>query len=592
MSGVIGYSKIGVLTTGSALAAPDDISGLTAWYDASQEAYANNDSVSSLTDQSGSGNTMSQAFGSLQPIFQTNQFPSGKPGVVFDGVDDYLKGTNPASSVFSNTAITVFTVFKAVSIGTAGANVYDNDTIWGELTANLALTLDPTAYVQAYNYDGTVDQINTSISTGTAYVHMMRHETGSIYASLNGGAESTTASGTTSGALGLDYFLGAGYAGTTYSNVIVAEFIIYNRALNASEIDDVTTYLNAKWLTPPLSRSATASGTGTLTATGFKTFTRTATASGTGSLTASGVRTALRSATASGAGTLSATGFKTRTRTATLSGTGSLTAAGLPTHIEPAALSGTGSLSAAGTRTAQRSSSLSGTGTLSATGFKTRSRTATASGTGTLTSTGTRTALRTASLSGTGSLSATGVRTATRSATATATGALTANGTRTAIRTATATGTGSLTASGSATSGSGSYSRTAALTGTGALSASGYKTVVRSVSVTGNGTLNTNGTRTTIRTVSLSGTGTLAATGTRTVTRTAALDAIGTLLATGAIPAEDQPLTVYRVVLTDNAQAQIQPGTEAVLVKVWTIKVDQGTEAQIIASRSPELCHL
>ena len=51
-------------------------------------------------------------------------------------------------------------------------------------------------------------------------------------------------------AIGATTAIGAAYTGITASRFQgeIAEFIIYNRALSASEIDDVETYLNDKYL--------------------------------------------------------------------------------------------------------------------------------------------------------------------------------------------------------------------------------------------------------------------------------------------------------------------------------------------------------
>ena len=84
------------------------MSGLVAWYDASQiTGKADSDAVSSWADSSGNGHTASQATGSKQPLYKTNIL-NGFPVLRFDGIDDFMS----VSSMGALTNHSVFVVAK------------------------------------------------------------------------------------------------------------------------------------------------------------------------------------------------------------------------------------------------------------------------------------------------------------------------------------------------------------------------------------------------------------------------------------------------------------------------------------------------
>lgn len=98
-------------THGLIAVSPTDVSGLKAWYDASSIAQADNSAVTSWTDSSGNGWTVTQATGAAQPTLQTAEL-NGKPVVRFDG-SDFLNVGN--SFTLSSQSVTIFVVKKPVS---------------------------------------------------------------------------------------------------------------------------------------------------------------------------------------------------------------------------------------------------------------------------------------------------------------------------------------------------------------------------------------------------------------------------------------------------------------------------------------------
>jgi hypothetical protein len=86
--------------------------GLELWYDASQETYANGESVLKLADRSGFGRDLTTTDPNAAPVFKRDVL-TGQPVVEFDGVSDMLK---TYGSVFSLAQPdTFFIVYKALT---------------------------------------------------------------------------------------------------------------------------------------------------------------------------------------------------------------------------------------------------------------------------------------------------------------------------------------------------------------------------------------------------------------------------------------------------------------------------------------------
>lgn len=235
-------------SSGGASSAPSSpVAGYTLWYDASQESYANNDAVGTMTDRSANGFNATQLTGFLQPLFKKDIL-NNKPGYLFDGVDDYLETSAILSSIISASAYTVFAVFKPTAIGSDIASTWQNDSILADLSAYFGICLKQTGpTVYAYNWDSNDDHVGKTISTGNPFIVSTRHESGNLYCSINGGSDSSTASGNT-GALGGVLDIGTGSPPGVHSlNGYIFEIIIYNTALSAGNIALNYSYLNNKY---------------------------------------------------------------------------------------------------------------------------------------------------------------------------------------------------------------------------------------------------------------------------------------------------------------------------------------------------------
>ena len=229
---------------------PASISGLQAWYDASQlTGLANGDPIASATDFSSNALHAAQATSSKRPTYVTGAMNS-KPVIRFDGVDDELASAATAINFAGDvTAFVVANVVTPGSSGAAGSGVFvskDNGTNPGEFTLYMPDTTGQPKVNRPFVANGSN---GTSSVSGAAVV---------ITAKISG----TTTTQYKNGAANGTNSLTAGTAGTTpirignegglslYLKGDVAEVILYNAALGTTNQQAVEAYLKAKWGTP------------------------------------------------------------------------------------------------------------------------------------------------------------------------------------------------------------------------------------------------------------------------------------------------------------------------------------------------------
>jgi hypothetical protein len=238
-----------VTATGGGGVVPDDYTGLTGWWDASQESFNNNDPVGTFTDRSGNSRHLTQS-GSARPTFRTGVMPGGGSALDFDGSDDYLAGTNISAFITAST-FTVLAIFIAETIDTTGdaSTVWANDCIYrdqGGYTGMHLRNQSGTYKVQAYNAG--VGEVNEhTISLSTAVIVAMRHGGGNLVSSINGGSETSQSSGNTGDLNSIIEVGRAGFGPNSFFDGKLAELFIYNEARTAGEILDLVDYLETKW---------------------------------------------------------------------------------------------------------------------------------------------------------------------------------------------------------------------------------------------------------------------------------------------------------------------------------------------------------
>lgn len=261
-----------------AMFGPNKIEGLRLWLDASDESTieSNNGSVNKWTSKDDNAHEFVQTIVGLQP---TTGVATINDKNVLEFENDGLTNTGDAKSVWTfmhdGTKHTVFSVARCTSTspnyrvlyGTAGASstnvgqvvFYDNQTHIGRfqrLGAGILRGDSPRVYFMddAPNYSFTVNQANlirlewdpTNTTLGDR-----------LFPAVNG-SEITTAksSGGTSVSTEPLYHFTIGARGDYDSSYFwggsIAELIVYNRALNPSEVESIEEYLSEKWGIPLL----------------------------------------------------------------------------------------------------------------------------------------------------------------------------------------------------------------------------------------------------------------------------------------------------------------------------------------------------
>lgn len=173
--------------------------------------------VDSLKDQSGSSRDLGQGTGGFRPTPSTagpNSIACGD----FDGTDDFLVSSAALSTFISAGSgyLIISVMVDAVTLNNAAS--YQNNGFvsntgvhFGLFAKNVGGT---TPTFLAFNWDGNEDApTGTAFSLAKAYVLTWRHEGGTLYLSVNGGTETTVASGNTSDLTGT-LRLGIAGAGT------------------------------------------------------------------------------------------------------------------------------------------------------------------------------------------------------------------------------------------------------------------------------------------------------------------------------------------------------------------------------------------
>ena len=211
--------------------------GLVMWMDAADDttfSYSSGTVVSQWRDKSGLNNHTSQATVLNQPSRSTAQ--NSRKIVTFDGTNDSLSTSN---SLDLSVTHTIFAIASQTT-GTEDAGLVSiNNSLNNGLTLHNGSTY--------YGYYGNGSKHATSaITTSTSYIFTKVFKgtsstTRQVY--LNGTSATTTGVIANSDASGV---IRLGQQ-STYLNGTIAEVIIFNRELTATELKQVHTYLGQKW---------------------------------------------------------------------------------------------------------------------------------------------------------------------------------------------------------------------------------------------------------------------------------------------------------------------------------------------------------
>jgi hypothetical protein len=236
---------------------PKSISGLAAWYDASDSTTVTTATgVSQWTDKSGNGRTLVQSVGLDQPTRTATI--NGKSAIVFDGTNHYLSCMGGS---FSNQ--TMFIVARRDATAAASAAMFsyrasatngsanlpaltaDSDsgftlTFGSASVENLGLNPQPSGSVVYYKNGaivatGTVSGIGSQCYSVAPYPNTTDVNLLTIFSG-------STAAGAKNFAVGCDCFSSSRTYGMT-----LGEILIYSAVLTAAQRSSVERALGSKW---------------------------------------------------------------------------------------------------------------------------------------------------------------------------------------------------------------------------------------------------------------------------------------------------------------------------------------------------------
>jgi hypothetical protein len=190
------------------------------------------------------------------PLYRSGTPLMMLPCLDFDGTDDELRVVGDATRAsYLNTgefmgdqAKTILVAFWAEAVTSTSADPSELHAVVGTSgDCNLSLKdVAGTPTLQFNNHDGSWDTVSKTVATGTTVVACARHDTSNIYLSVDGGSESSTASGATSGWPIAELRVGRG-GGSVFFNGRVGEIAIYSAALTGTDLTAAIAYFRLKW---------------------------------------------------------------------------------------------------------------------------------------------------------------------------------------------------------------------------------------------------------------------------------------------------------------------------------------------------------
>lgn len=235
--------------TYNAVFSPNNLPDLILWLKADALSLANNDPVGTWPDSSSAANDFTQATAGNKPLFKTN-IVNSLPVVRFDGSDDYL--TRTANMMDGTDSYTIFAVIKSATIAAGSGNIFSS----GISATNWYIQFRrDTANFGNYHLKSLgLHEVATDTSgvvAGAWNVVTADWDGANIHIWRNGTLKDTVAV-TTSYGFGTYNAVGAFDPGLALQpwNGDIAEVVIYNAALSASDRQEVELYLKNKYGTP------------------------------------------------------------------------------------------------------------------------------------------------------------------------------------------------------------------------------------------------------------------------------------------------------------------------------------------------------
>lgn len=241
---------------------PATVSGLTAWYDASDSSTlfgatsggsltAPDGTVARMQDKSGFGRHMFRSTTAERPLRKT-AIRNGLDILRFDGLNDKMSPSLHLSNFISTSGSTVFVVAMATSAPDDSTDPISNARVFGSQFSSFFGVRSSGIVMAAADSgpftSGSQVVSSASYSFGTWSVFVARHNGVTLTARING----TDASSVSLSSRGIhpSDFVGFGDTGggtTRYFAGDVAEIITYNVSLSPADWNAVEAYLMTKW---------------------------------------------------------------------------------------------------------------------------------------------------------------------------------------------------------------------------------------------------------------------------------------------------------------------------------------------------------
>ena len=225
---------------------PASTYGLTLWLK-NTISGSDGDVVGSWTDSSPLAHNLTQSTLGNKPTLRL-AVKNGLSVVRFDGVDDYMDTAAATSTIITATAMGAWFVYTPKSFNSNAAQGYNNEDIWTNVTrGDVSLYLKSNSGSPQVGFESAGAQhVLLSATANSWYVTHLRHDSGTIYISNNGGSEASTASGSTTVTNPLR--LGGNFDASQCAEFDLAEVVFFNFAPNAAEQSAMLSYLNTKWV--------------------------------------------------------------------------------------------------------------------------------------------------------------------------------------------------------------------------------------------------------------------------------------------------------------------------------------------------------
>lgn len=255
---VVGQTMSGGTITGVKFGNdPRAISGLTAWY-APEGPFifdntAGTTTVSSWSDLSGNGNTVTQSTKANQPVYQTTNTVNGYSTLRFNGTQRLPAGSVAITNLTNGNDIP-YSCFCVVFMEASANEVSFG---WGNSTNATPAVLNRPIITSTYRnsrVDNTSTVVNASSGANTSTNTIWQIE-GYSFAGTTALMQCNQFRATPThnvGPIDLNTFcIGAYQRNATFANQLngnIAEIVIYNRQLSLDEFATVINYLNRKYI--------------------------------------------------------------------------------------------------------------------------------------------------------------------------------------------------------------------------------------------------------------------------------------------------------------------------------------------------------